>query len=433
MLSEKVPAAVEEPSVHAQGEGMDPAMSEYSELCRGRPRITINGADCRQGLQHLRPRVMRCIVLTAATWFTLVACSGGTDKVSTTVPPVVESPTSGPASTEPAATTPPATEPPATEPASTEPAVTEPAVTEPPVTEVAPPAPNSDFPTLSALLAADRPVNLSHAGGDLAAPHSTMFAFNEGLMAGADALEMDVQLTGDGVLVVQHDTTVDRTTDAAGSVADFTLSEIQSLDNAYWFVPQCWSCQDRPLEEYVYRGVRTSDIPPPVGYSADDFRVETFRSIAEAFPDVVLDVEIKGTFPDAVPAAEALAAEIDELGLTDRIVVVSFDDQVLDAFHEIAPDVALSPGLTRLTEWFLNGAEVEPHFKIFQVPPFQGDIEVVNTETVQRVHDEGRVVWVWPNDASTQENAEFYSKLIADGVDGIITGRPDAMVDALAS
>lgn len=367
---------------------------------------------------------MRCIVLTAATWFTLVACSGGTDEVSTTAPPVVEPPTSEPASTEPAATTPPAPEPPAS---------TEPAVIEPPVTEVAPPAPSSDFPTLSALLAADQPVNLSHAGGDLAAPHSTMFAFNEGLMAGADALEMDVQLTGDGVLIVQHDTTVDRTTDAAGSVADLTLSEIQSLDNAYWFVPQCWSCQDRPLEEYVYRGVRTREIPPPVGYSADDFRVETFRSVAEAFPDVVLDVEIKGSFPDAVPAAEALAAEIDELGLTDRIVVVSFDDQVLDAFHEIAPDVALSPGLTRLTEWFLNGAEVEPHFKIFQVPPFQGDIEVVNAETVQRVHDEGRVVWVWPDDASTQENAEFYSKLIADGVDGIITGRPDAMVEALAS
>lgn len=424
MLSEEVPAAVEEPGVHGRGESMDAAMRECSGLSRGRPGITINGADCPQGLLHLRPRVMRCIVLTAATWFTLVACSGGTDEVSTTAPPVVEPPTSEPASTEPAATTPPAPEPPAS---------TEPAVIEPPVTEVAPPAPSSDFPTLSALLAADQPVNLSHAGGDLAAPHSTMFAFNEGLMAGADALEMDVQLTGDGVLIVQHDTTVDRTTDAAGSVADLTLSEIQSLDNAYWFVPQCWSCQDRPLEEYVYRGVRTREIPPPVGYSADDFRVETFRSVAEAFPDVVLDVEIKGSFPDAVPAAEALAAEIDELGLTDRIVVVSFDDQVLDAFHEIAPDVALSPGLTRLTEWFLNGAEVEPHFKIFQVPPFQGDIEVINAETVQRVHDEGRVVWVWPDDASTQENAEFYSKLIADGVDGIITGRPDAMVEALAS
>ena len=56
---------------------------------------------------------------------------------------------------------------------------------------------------------------------------------------------------------------------------------------------------------------------------------------------------------------------------------------------------------------------------------------MVNADTVQRVHDEGRVVWVWPDDASTQENANFYSVLLGYGVDGIITGRPAAMVDAV--
>ena len=145
----------------------------------------------------------------------------------------------------------------------------------------------------------------------------------------------------------------------------------------------------------------------------------------------MLDVEIKGEFPGAVAAAEALAAEIEALGRTDSVVVVSFDDQVVDAFHEIAPDVEVSPGLTRLTDWFLNGTVLEDHFRIFQVPPFQGDIEVVNASTVQRVHDEGRVVWVWPNDASTQENADFYRTLIGYGVDGIIPGRPAEMADAL--
>ena len=244
---------------------------------------------------------------------------------------------------------------------------------------------------------------------------------------------MDVQLTGDGVLIVQHDDTVNKTTNTTDAVLDLTLDEIQALDNAYWFSPQCWPCQDRPVEEYVYRGIRTGDVPPPDGYSPDDFRVETFRSIAEAFPDLVLDIEIKGSFPDAIPVVEQLAAEIDELGLTERVVVVSFDDQLLDAFHELAPDVALSPGLTRLTEWFLNGVEIEPYFTIFQVPPFQGDIEVVNAETVQRVHDEGRVVWVWPDDAATQENVDFYATLIAYGVDGIITGRPAEMPDAVVS
>ena len=258
-----------------------------------------------------------------------------------------------------------------------------------------------------------------------------MFAFREGLAAGADALEMDVQLTGDGVLIVHHDPTVDKTANATGPVDALTLDEIQALDNAYWFSPQCWPCQDRPVEEYIYRGMRTGEVPPPDGYSPDDFRVETFQSIAEAFPDVVLDVEIKGSFPDAIPVVEQLAAEIEELGLTERVVVVSFDDGLLDAFHELAPDVALSPGLTRLTEWFLNGAELEPRFTVLQVPPFQGDIEIVNAETVQRVHDEGRVVWVWPDDASTQENANFYAVLIGYGVDGIITGRPGEMVAAL--
>jgi len=393
---------------------------------------------------------MRLLAITVSALVVFAACGGGSAdsdpaedavRVATTAasesiatePLVIASASTEPPATEPPATEPPVTEPPATEPPATEPPVTEPPVTEPPATEPAPaePAAAPEFPTLEALIAADRPVNLAHAGGDQAGPHSTMFAFREGVLAGADALEMDVQLTSDGVLIVQHDDTVDKTTNATGPVIELSLAEIQALDNAYWFSAQCWPCQDRPIEEYEYRGVRTGETPPPDGYTPDDFRVETFRSVAEAFPDHVLDVEIKGSFPDAVPVVEQLATEIDELGLTDRIVVVSFDDALLDAFHELAPDVALSPGLTRLTDWFLNGAEIEPYFTVFQVPPFQGDIEVVNADMVQRVHDEGRVIWVWPDDASTQENADFYATLLGYGVDGIITGRPAAMVEAL--
>ena len=375
--------------------------------------------------------MMRRFAFTAAALVVLAACGGGSDDEAgraedsiaaaetTTATEIAVAPE--PSVTEPAETTPPATDPPPTEPPQTDPP------------ETVPPVPPAEFSTLAALIAADRPVNLAHAGGDQAAPHSTMFAFREGLAAGADALEMDVLLTSDGVLIVQHDDTVDKTTEATGAVAELTLDEIQALDNAYWFSPECWPCQDRPVEEYVYRGVRTGEVPPPEGYSPDDFRVETFRSVAEAFPNHVLDIEIKGAFPDAVPVVEQLAAEIDELGLAERVVIVSFDDALLDAFHEIAPDVALSPGLTRLTDWFLNGTEIEPYFTVFQAPPFQAGIEVINAETVQRIHDEGRVVWVWPDDASTQENAEFYEQLLAHGVDGIITGRPAEMVTALGN
>jgi glycerophosphoryl diester phosphodiesterase len=375
----------------------------------------------------------RRFALTIGLLIAAAAC-GGSDQntVGSTAAPVAEAPATEASATEAAETSPAATEPQATEPESTSPPATEPATTEAPSTSSAPARAISPA-TVDALVALATPINLSHAGGDQAAPHSTMFAFREGVLAGADALEMDVQLTADGVLIVQHDDTVDKTTNATGPVAGFTLEEIQALDNAHWFSPECWPCQDRPVQEYIYRGIRTGDIEPPEGYSRDDFRVVTFREVAEAFPNLVLDVEIKGSFPDAVPAAEQLAAEIAELGLVDRTIVVSFDDDVIDVFHEISPDVAVSPGLTRLTEWFLNDAEIESYFEVFQVPPFQGDIQVVDAETVQRVHDEGRELWVWPDDASRQENAEFYGLLIDYGVDGIITGRPAAMVEALSN
>ncbi len=160
--------------------------------------------------------------------------------------------------------------------------------------------------------------------------------------------------------------------------------------------------------------------------------VPTFHEIATRFASLPLDIEIKGSFPDAVAVAEQLAIELEELDREGSVVVVSFDDQVVDAFHEIAPDVAVSPGLGRLTEWFLNGIELEPHFEVLQLPPFQGEIQVIDADVVDRIHAEGRVVWVWPDDAETQENEAFYRTLLGYGVDGVIAGRPAQMTAALA-
>lgn len=284
--------------------------------------------------------------------------------------------------------------------------------------------------SLDEILASGTILNLAHAGGDQAAPHSTMYAFREAVLAGANALELDVQLTADGVLVVQHDDTVDRTTNTTGPVAELTLDEIQTLDNAYWWSPDCWRCDDLDPERYVFRGVRTGDVPPPDGYGPDDFRVETLRDVATAFPDHLLDIEIKGSYPDAIAAAEALADLLVELDRVESSIVVSFDDQLIDAIHERVPDLAVSPGTVRLTEWFLNGAELEPWFRVLQLPPFQSGLEILTAETVQRIHDEGRFVWAWADDADSQENEEFYRHLLELGVDGIITGRPAEMTAA---
>lgn len=300
--------------------------------------------------------------------------------------------------------------------------------------------PQPEASTVKALVALDRPLVIAHAGGDQDYPHSTLYAYAKSAAAGADILELDVMLTADGALVVQHDDTVDRTTGATGPVAEFTLAEIQALDNAYWFVPGLWGDQTRPDSEYVFRGVRTGAIDPPEGFGAEDFRVATFREVAERFPNHVLDVEIKlQRGPDGaedpatgLAAAEVLAAEIADLGREDSVIVACFDDGVLEAFRELAPSVAITPGEAALLGWFAAGQELDPGIFVVQVPFTYQGIEVVTPDTVARVHAEGREVWVWLSGTDVVETREFYARLFAMGVDGVIAGRPAEAAAALS-
>ncbi|MCY3662200.1 MAG: glycerophosphodiester phosphodiesterase family protein [bacterium] len=305
-------------------------------------------------------------------------------------------------------------------------------------TTVPPPRPGAS--TLDGLLALGRPLVIAHAGGDQDYPHSTVYAYAQSVAAGADVLELDVQLTADGVLIVQHDDTVDRTTAATGRVADLTLAEIQALDNAHWFVPGLWGDRTRPAEEYTFRGVRHGAVEPPAGFGPEDFRVATFREVAERFPHHVLDVEIKlQRGPDGeedprsgIAAAEVLAAEIAELGREESVIVACFNDDVLAAFRELAPDVATTPATDELVAWWLEGRALDPRYRVLQVPFTYAGIEVVQPDLVDRLHGEGLYVWVWLSGTDVVETREFYADLLGRGVDGVIAGRPAEAVAALA-
>jgi glycerophosphoryl diester phosphodiesterase len=394
--------------------------------------------------------VQRTLLLGASLALAATSCSGSDD--------AGESPNITPATTAAASTF--ATEPtdaigsPATTASTAEPTAppvsptsesptpppTSPVTTEAPAERAIDRVPVPAASTVDELLALDRPIVIAHAGGDFEAPHSTLYAFTQAALAGADVLEMDVMLTADDVLVVHHDDTVDRTTDATGPVRSFTYAELAALDNAHWFVEGTWSDQSRPADAYALRGARTGDRPPPQGYGPDDFRVETFRSVASAFPDHVLDVEIKiqrtadgEPDPDrAARAAAALAEEIAELGRTDSVIVVSFDAATIAAFRELAPDVATSPALDTLVAWYVGEpVEFVPTDVVFQVPPFYEGVEVLTPDVVARARADGFDVWVWMDDTSTQETADFYRDLLARGVDGLIVSRPTPAVGVI--
>jgi glycerophosphoryl diester phosphodiesterase len=284
--------------------------------------------------------------------------------------------------------------------------------------------------TVEGVLALGRPVVLGHAAGENVAPHSTMFGFAESVEAGVDVLDLDIQRTFDDVLVVQHDDTTKRTTNSDYKVQDLTYDQIHALDNSYWFSKTCANtCTDQPESEYNFRGIRTGDVLPPEGYTPDDFSVPRFEDVANRWPDYVINIEIKGKAPDAFRTADLLAAEITKLGRTNSVVVTSFDDSVVAHFHELLPEVMMSPGLDTLTAYVLAGGSIPMWEKILQVPPVYQGVEVFTPSYVEKTKAGGYVNWVWPN--GDGEDEAGYLDLFQRGANGINASNPAAGVAAL--
>ncbi len=152
------------------------------------------------------------------------------------------------------------------------------------------------------------PLTAAHRGDPVAAPENTVPAIVAGINGGADIVEFDLQLTSDGHAVLMHDDMVDRTTDGAGPISEFTLDGIRQLDAGSWLGP-------------AWRGT-----PVP-----------TAREALEPFIDVPTTalVEFKGTWREEDVAP--VIAVIDELGIGDRTVVSSFEARTMIALQRAAP------------------------------------------------------------------------------------------------
>lgn len=285
--------------------------------------------------------------------------------------------------------------------------------------------------SLDELLALGRPIVLAHSGGEDAYPSETMFAFTESARAGVDMLDVNLQLTLDGMLVTFHDDTLERTTNAAGSISAITAADLQLLDAAYWFSPSCGTCGDQPDADYVHRGVRTGAKPPPAGYTPEDFRVPTLQEVVVRFPGAPLNVEIKGDGEQGIVTAIALSSFIsDNPYVADRIVVSSFNDEALARFMALQPDIEVSPGLGAVTEWVLNRVPLPDGMRILQIPPEYEGITVIDAALVADSTATGYPIWVWPNDREL-EDLESYLDFLELGIAGLNINQPTLAVEAV--
>jgi glycerophosphoryl diester phosphodiesterase len=263
-------------------------------------------------------------------------------------------------------------------------------------------SPRPPHPYLTDLLGPGPHVH-AHQGGDHLWPGNTMLAFAEAHAMGVDVLELDTQITADGVIVVIHDDTVDRTTDGAGAVVDMTFDELQTLDAAYRWRPPGGA----------------SDAFP---YRAQGLRIPTLREVLETFPDVGVNVDMKSDDP-RVPAATC--ALIREVGREATVMVASFVQSNLHAFRALCPEVATSAGPDEVRTFvFMNlglvGRLHSPRVEAFQVPLRAAGIEIVTPRFVRGLRERGVQLDVW----TINDEAEM-RRLVDMGVGALITDRPD--------
>ena len=245
------------------------------------------------------------------------------------------------------------------------------------------------------------PLNIAHQGGEIEAPSDTLYAFKTAQRKGADMIETDVHLTADGRVVVLHDETVDRTTNGTGSVEQMTLAEIKRLDAAYWFIEGEGTVHDasRPASDFTWRGVATGDRRPPARFTANDFTVPTLDELLEAFPTTLLNIELKPTVAMTGRLEVAVAQLLRAHGRTDDVIVASFNDQSVEIFKAIAPEVHTAvptPGGRLLGELRGRAArDAEPTARGLPGPETFQALTIVTPDFILHAHANNLAVHVW--------------------------------------
>lgn len=285
------------------------------------------------------------------------------------------------------------------------------------------------------------PLNIAHQGGEGEFPSNTIYAFRKVLRAGADMLELDVRMTQEDRVVVMHDTTLDRTTNGRGPVAWRTLRQIRRLDAAYWFAPRAREHygHDLPRRAYRFRGIATGRRKPPRGFRASDFRVPTLAEVLRAFPSTPITLEIKGRTPadaheEYLLNAELLARPLRRTSRRD-LIVFSFQQDAVNRFHELVPEIDIAPGFIGASDWFRGGSpgagvaalQMPIIFRYAGTP-----IEVTTADNVARAHREGYAWQSWFS-ADDRDEPDTWRRLIDLCVDGIMTSRPRALDRVLRS
>jgi len=234
------------------------------------------------------------------------------------------------------------------------------------------------------------PLVIAHRGANRLAPENTVAAFKKALEFNVDGFENDVHMTSDGRLVVCHDDAVDRTSNGTGLICEKTFEELRALDFGGWFAPEFAGEKIPTLEEFF-------ELCGPLK---------------------VVNVEIKRAVDGSIACAAAVVRMAKEMGVFDKLIVSSFDMDMLQACLAEDADTRICFLYAPDNEEACEEIEDDPagfakKHKLYAYHPF---VMLVSPDYIEECHGAGIVVNPW---TINQDHA--MNMLCEWGADGIIT------------
>ncbi len=269
-----------------------------------------------------------------------------------------------------------------------------------------------------------RPCAIGHRGAAGELPENTLSSFERALARGAAILESDLQTSADGVPVLFHDATLERTTDGAGRVSEHPLVELRRLDAAHHFRPADGAERSRSSE-------------PPLRRRG--YRIPSLEEALDTFSGAHFNLELKD--PNPMLTGATLRA-IRERGCAERVLLTAEDTNhmaaVRRAVAEAGLPVALGACVGDVIEFVksLAGGTPPPAVSIagqalgpmaLQVPPRTEAGPLVDAAFVEHAHAFGLFVHVWTINDPLEIEA-----LLELGVDGLVSDFPERVVSAIA-
>lgn len=283
-------------------------------------------------------------------------------------------------------------------------------------------------------------LNIAHRGYRGKFDENTMLAFKKAIEYNADGIETDIQLSKDGIPIIIHDETLDRTTNGHGFVNDYTIDELKIFRTKS--VPKIQAIKDIALEKNeLLKSTNSGEIANIENRRNGDFKIgkytlkeveyfestigeeiPTLRELLELFSNSnlkILNLELKNSVIEYKGLEEKVLRMVDEFNLRDRVIISSFNHLSLLKIRELEGNKKTVLGA--LTETTL--ANVPQYLKSISVECYHPYfLSILNKEYIKEIKNAGIIV-----NPYTVNNIEDMKKVIKAGVNGIITNEVEIL------